>query len=116
MASPLDEILIDPVAFVRRLTIKDKNGKLVRFGDVITSEQIELIRALQQHKRIIVVKARQMGISTVVRAFCFWQALTSRDSVNTAVVSNKERSALNLLDIDRRFYNKLPKSLQRPLS
>ena len=116
MASPLDEILIDPVAFVRRLTIKGKNGKLVRFGDVITSEQIELIRALQQHKRIIVVKARQMGISTVVRAFCFWQALTSRDSINTAVVSNKERSALNLLDIDRRFYNKLPKSLQRTLS
>lgn len=114
--SSLDQLLCDPVEFISRLTIKSKSGKLVRFGDVITPEQIELIRALQANKNIIVIKARQLGISTVVRAYCFWEAYTNRDSVNCAVISNKERSAMNLLDIDRRFYVKLPKSLQRALS
>lgn len=116
MSSPLDEILVDPVEFIGRLTIKNKNGKLCKFGDVITDEQIALIRALEQHKRIIVIKSRQMGISTVVRAFCFWQALTAREVISTAVVSNKERSAFNLLDIDKRFYSLLPKPLKRTLS
>ena len=109
----IDNILTDPVEFISRLTIKNKSGKLVRFGEVITQEQIDLIRTLQKNKRVIVVKARQLGISTVVRAFCFWEAFTSRDPFNSAVVSNKEKSAFNLLDIDRRFYQKLPKSLQR---
>ncbi len=116
MSSPLDDILTDPVEFISRLTIKNKAGKLVPFGSVITPEQIQLIRAMQTHKRIIIVKSRQMGISTVVRAFCFWQALTSREAITTAVVSNKERAALALMDIDRRFYTKLPKALQRQIA
>lgn len=114
--SQIDEIFTDPVEFISRLTIKSKSGKLVRFGDVITSEQIELIRKLQNHKRVIIIKARQLGISTLVRAFAFWQAYTSRDPINSAVVSNKEKSSFNLLDIDRRFYQKLPKFLQRKIS
>jgi hypothetical protein len=112
----IDAVFADPVEFISRLTIKSKSGKLVRFGDVITSEQIELIRKLQKHKRVIIIKARQLGISTLVRAFAFWQAYTSRDPINSAVVSNKEKSSFNLLDIDRRFYQKLPKFLQRKIS
>ena len=112
----IDAVFADPVEFISRLTIKSKTGKLVRFGDVITSEQIELIRKLQSHKKVIIIKARQLGVSTLVRAFAFWQAYTSRDPINSAVVSNKEKSSFNLLDIDKRFYQKLPKFLQRKIS
>lgn len=112
----LDKVLADPVEFISRLTIKNKSGKLVRFGDVMTPEQIELIKTLQRSKRVIVVKARQLGISTIVRAFAFWEAFTSRDPFNSAVVSNKEKSSFNLLDIDRRFFKYLPKNLKRSVS
>jgi hypothetical protein len=109
----LQEVISDPVEFISRLRIKDKSGKLRPFGEVITQEQIHIIRTLQEHKRVIIVKARQMGITTVCRAFAFWEAYTSANSLNSVVISNKLHSANALLDMDKRFLWNLPKALQR---
>jgi hypothetical protein len=110
----LDEILSDPVLFIARLWIKDKEGNLIQFGEVMTPEQITVIKALHKYNRVAIVKARQMGITTVVRAYCFWEAYTSHRTINSVVVSNKQGSANEILRIDKRFYSSLPDPLKRP--
>lgn len=109
----LAKVFEDPVSFIKRLVIKSKEGKLIRFGEVITDEQVSVIRALQKHKRVIVIKARQMGLTTVCRAFAFWEAYTAPHSINSVIISNKLGSAVELLNIDKRFHNTLPAELQR---
>ena len=112
----LSEILTDPVLFIARLKIKDKDGKIVSFGEVMTDEQIHIIRMLDKHDRVAIVKARQMGITTVVRAYMFWKVYTSHLTLNSVVVSNKQTSANELLKIDKRFFETLPSGLRRTAS
>ena len=51
----LNKVLQDPLKFVKLLKIQDKySGKLVRFSP--NSEQEELIKKLQQHQKIIILK------------------------------------------------------------
>jgi hypothetical protein len=109
----LEEVLEDPVLFIARLKIKDKEGNIVSFGEVMTPEQIAIIKALQKYDRVAIIKARQMGVTTIVRAYMFWKVYTSHRTLNSVVVSNKQNSANELLKIDKRFFEKLPSPLRR---
>lgn len=111
----LKAFLADPEKYIERLTIRDKNGKLVQFGQVLTKEQRQLIHAIHNNKRVAVVKARQLGITTLVRAYSFWENITKPHSFYSAVLSNKAKSAHELLKIDKRFHEHLPPFLQREL-
>jgi|TARA_R100001463_G_scaffold4434_6_gene16639 major membrane immunogen (membrane-anchored lipoprotein) len=115
MTTTLDQVLNDPLELISRLKIKDKKGKYKKFGEVITPEQIDIINTIHSHDRIAIVKARQMGITTAVRGYCFWEVFSSPESLNSSVVSNKHNSACELLKIDRRFFNTLPKPLRRTM-
>jgi len=112
----LTEVLEDPVLFIARLKIKDKEGRLISFGEVMTMEQIQIIKALHKHKRVAIIKARQMGITTIVRAYMFWKVYTSHLTLNSVVVSNKQTAANELLKIDKRFFEQLPAQLRREAS
>jgi len=105
----------NPLEFICSLMIVNKRGKLVRFGDVITPGQIEIIKALETHKQVAIVKARQLGISTVVRAFCFWEYYTSRHACRSMCAAHKHDLSKALLSIDKNFYKKLPRAVQRKL-
>lgn len=111
----IEDIILDPVEFIKRLTIKDKNGKLTQFGNIITPEQIEIIKAIHSNQRVAILKARQMGITTICRAFAFWEIYTSKRTLTSALVSNKFNSAVELLKIDKRFHETLPPFLQRKI-
>ena len=55
----LDNILKDPVSFIRLLKIQDKySGKLVPFTP--NDEQIGLIKKLQKHDKIIILKHKKL--------------------------------------------------------
>lgn len=107
----VSEIIADPVEFIKRLKIRLKDGTIVSFGSVILPQQIDIIRAIHENKRVAIVKSRQLGVSTVIRAYCFWEAFT-QGRVNSAIISNKQRSASALLDMDRGFFKRLPDRLQ----
>jgi hypothetical protein len=118
MNPAIDKVLSDPVEFISRLRIKDKKGKYKTFGNVLTDEQIQIIKAITDPEidRIAIVKARQLGITTACRAALFWETYTSNRSINSALCSNKLGSATELLKIDKRFLNNLPKPLRRTCS
>ena len=111
--SDLQSIIQDPVEFIKRLTIRDKEGKNRLFGSVITPEQISILDAIHNNQRVAIIKARQLGCTTLCRAYSFWELYTNRNSMTSALVSNKYNSAIELLKIDKRFHENLPSQLQR---
>lgn len=110
----LTKILSDPVLFISRLKIIDKNGKLANLKP--TSEQIKIIQTLEKDGDLLILKPRQIGSSTIICAYLFWKAFTSPDPVTFAVLSHKLASSKHLLAIIKRFWENLPTSLKTPLS
>jgi len=102
-------------AFCKLLRIKHKQSrKYVPFEP--NQAQRRLWRTLDETNRVIVVKARQVGISTATRAWQFHRAYTTPHPEVFAVLSFHDRSARNLRRMDRAWLKGLPKLLQRPLS
>lgn len=105
----------DPRAFFKLLSVFDNNqSKLVPF--VLTPTQEAYLRILESSNRIVIVKARQLGISTVTRAWFLWKAWRSGEPLKHAVISYTRESANHLHSIDKAFYISLPQSLQRRLA
>ena len=105
----------DPRAFFRLLQVFDnRQGKMVPF--VLTDAQEKYVDILQSSNRIVIVKARQIGISTVTRAWFLWQAWRAAQPIKHAVISYTRESANHLHGIDKQFFVTLPPRLQRKLS
>ena len=61
--------------------------------------------------RAIVLKARQMGFSTLTEAIIFTRTATHKN-VNSGIVAHKDDSSNNLYAMYKLFYEKLPPSLK----
>jgi len=108
----LAAIYADPRKFFQLLQVWDKKTKgWVDF--VLNEEQELLLDALLAHNRIIVLKARQIGVSTLVRAYAFWKTFTSETPVRWGTLSFTRDSATNLQAMDRGFYDRLPPVLTK---
>ena len=111
----LARLLADRQAFCRLLQIKHKQKqKYVPFEP--NDAQLRLWSLLDRSNRVIVVKARQVGISTATRAWQFHRAYTTHDPQVFSVLSFHDRSAKSLRRMDRRWLRGLPHMLKRPLS
>jgi hypothetical protein len=92
------------------LKIIQKDGTVVRFGDVMNYAQIEVIRAVEdamragKPTRVIVLKARQIGVSTVVEAIIFILAMMI-DNLKCMIVSHELDSAEHLLSMTSNYWN-----------
>ena len=64
--------------------------------------------------RIIILKARQMGFSTLVQGLLFHQAATRRGQ-RALILAHTEEATRNLFSISRLFYDELP-PLLRPMA
>lgn len=101
--------------FCQMLRIKHKQlQKFVPFEP--NAAQRRLWELMDETNRVIVIKARQVGISTAVRAWQFHRAYTSPNPLTYAVLSFHERSARNLRRMDRRWLHELPSALHRQLA
>ena len=86
----------DPRAFFKFLKVMDKQqGKMVPF--VLNQEQEELLDVLLKEKRVIVLKARQIGCSTLLRAYFLWRQYVSPEPTTHAIISYTRDSADHLL-------------------
>jgi len=100
------------------LNIKDKESRLIRF--TLNEPQIKLQRCMDDLKaqgklqRIIVLKARQEGISTYAEGRIFHSAHMAENTKNIIIAHEKE-SGSSIFGMCRLFYDCLPKSL-RPMT
>mgnify|MGYP003651801332 FL=1 len=105
----------DPRDFFKFLHVLDKDaGKVIPF--VLNDEQEVLLDALLEHNKVVVCKARQIGCSTLIRAYFLWKTYVSTEPTTSTIISYTRASADHLHSIDKEFYVGLPKPLQRKLS
>jgi len=105
-------ILLNCLAYiVHFLKIRDKDGHVIPF--VLNQPQRRLYEVIKEQWdagkpiRIIILKARQMGFSTLTEAIIFWLTATSFN-VETMIVAHKDEATKNLFLMSKRFYDHLP--------
>lgn len=112
--------------FVRRLknprwyiehyiTIRTKSGELRKLQLKPAQERLyELMK--REHDegravRIVILKARQLGFSTLIEAMFFQDAAT-RAQVRTLIVAHNTEATANLFKMNKLFYDKLPAAIK----
>ncbi len=107
--------LSSPESFFKLMKIIDKQTQgLIPF--VMNPEQKRLLEVLKTKNKVIILKPRQIGVSTLLRAYAFWRAYTSKHAGKWGVISFHERSAKHLRRMDSTFHENLPLLLRRKLA
>ncbi|MDD5064944.1 MAG: hypothetical protein PHQ35_09355 [Phycisphaerae bacterium] len=104
------------------LKIRDKSGNIIPF--IANDPQKAVIKLVEEWKKqypdektrptlfIIILKARQIGFSTVIESIFFHELHFNANKV-AMVISYDEPSAQNINDMSDRFYQHLPQYLVR---
>lgn len=93
------------------LRIVDKRGRLVPLN--LNAVQKRFLRELQINPWVYVLKARQLGLTTVLAAHNFWKAAFTPNH-HVAVIAHRTDSAQTIFEIYKRFYDNLPDFLTFP--
>lgn len=76
-----------------------------------TLEKLEDMRLNEKPIRMIILKARQWGGSTLVQMYMAWIQLVHREGLNSAIVAHQSSSAMNIRSMYSRMLKKYPPSL-----
>ena len=108
--------ILNCLVFIQRfLKIRDKDGHLIPF--LLNKPQLRLYAVIKEQwkagkpVRIIILKARQMGFSTLVEGIIFWLAVTAFN-VECMIVAHTDEATRKLFQMSRRFYEYLPAQLK----
>jgi hypothetical protein len=97
------------------LKIQNKRSEIIPFE--MNRPQIKLYEALaKQYKkgkpqRAIILKARQMGFSTLTEALIFKKTVTHKN-IKSGIVTHEAQATTNLFNISKRYLNGLPEQLR----
>lgn len=106
------KVLADTKKYIERyLSIRTKEGKIVpfrlnepqlRFYEVICAEE-----AKKKPIRIIILKSRQMGFSTLTEGMIYKKTATKKLR-NALIIAHKDEATSNLFNMSKLFYEKSP--------
>lgn len=96
---------------ISKLSIINKKKKRQRL-DPLFSNQKNIIRAILNGDSAVILKARQLGISTAIVAVFFIIAFLSPDPLTLVILSHKQKSSQTLLEIAKELYLSLPASIR----
>ena len=93
------------------LKIKTKSGTVVPFRLNDAQQKLYAVAKRQQDAgkpvRLIILKARQLGFSTLTEGLIF-HACATRKNVNALIVAHREDATANLFRMSKLFYDELP--------
>ena len=93
------------------LKIKTKSGTVVPFRLNDAQRKLYAVAKRQQDDgkpvRLIILKARQLGFSTLTEGLIF-HACATRKNVNALIVAHREDATANLFRMSKLFYDELP--------
>lgn len=104
---------VELYTMVAELQVLTKERGLVRLGDVMNYAQKAIVHDCEKQLRttgqirIITLKARQIGISTVIEAVIFCLSILFRD-YHSLIVSHEKDSAEGLLKMTKRYWGTYP--------
>ncbi len=93
----------------RYLRVINRDGELVPLRP--KPAQLKLIEELEKSPWQIVLKARQLGSSTIIAAYYFWKSLLTPNE-RTLVLAHTRNAVKNIYRIYKTFYENLPAFLQ----
>lgn len=90
------------------LKIKDKHARIVPFVPNLPQRALidYVLWCIENKKPVkaIILKARQMGLSTAVEAIIYWWTSTNKN-INAVILGHEESSSKNLYTMFRRYYD-----------
>jgi hypothetical protein len=101
--------------FSQYLKIRPKVGSLAPF--TLNAAQLELHRIIEEQRaktgrvRVVVLKARQLGVSTYVAAR-FYHRTVNAPGLRTIILGHKVDASRNLFGIVKRFHDHLPDDMR----
>ena len=96
------------------IKIRNKTGKLVNFK--LNAPQNKLYNIIKEQKqqnkpvRVIILKARQMGFSTLTESILFKDTVTKFNR-RTGIITHLNTATTNLFNMSKLMYDELPKDL-----
>jgi hypothetical protein len=115
----LQKLRSDFPYFCRRcLRIRTKTGEVVPFvlnaSQLRLHEKLEAQKALTGRVRAIVVKARQVGISTMIQARYYHRLWRSKYALRAYILTHEAQATENLFAMAQRFHSLHPPALGQP--
>ncbi|CAB1244933.1 Terminase-like family protein [Ruminococcaceae bacterium BL-6] len=105
------KIVTNPILYIQNfMKVVNKNGKLVKF--ILNPQQKYLLKNLDKYN--IVLKSRQLGITTLSCAYSIYLAITN-PYTTCLLMSYSIDSATGIFEKLKQLYFNIPKSLQVPL-
>ena len=99
----------------RALKLRPKAGPLEPF--VFNAAQLRLHEVIEAQKakagrvRVVVLKARQLGMSTYAAARLYHRTINN-PGLRTIIIGHERRASSNLFDIVKRFHDNMPEDLR----
>ena len=93
----------------RYLKIVTKDSRLENLN--INSAQRAIVGSFSENRHLMLLKARQLGSTTGIAAYFFWDALFNTH-MSVAVVAHTDEAVKRIFEIYRRFYDNLPPFLK----
>ena len=113
MRNEYAKCLMDPLYFIKSyVKIQHQDRGIIPFE--LYPFQEECLKDFHNHGRCIVLKSRQMGISTLVAAYALWE-LIFHDGKNILVISIKETAAKEVIGKIKLANDELPPWLKVPI-
>lgn len=110
----LQEIIDDPYEFISRLKIISKTGAIITFP--LNEEQRSIIAALEAGCNLVIIKARQIGATTICTAYSYWKAYRAKDPITCVSILHKMDSATEVFLKYKGYHVSLPSILQKNVS
>lgn len=108
-------MVINTKAFIEEyLRIKTKDANIIPFK--LNKPQLKLYNLLAKQfeegrpQRVIILKARQMGFSTLAEAILFTRTAL-KENIRSGIITHKSDATTNLFNMSKLFLQKLPKQL-----
>ena len=107
------QIIKDRRRFISRLKFEDKSANVVSFANPY-SEQVALVEALAnpEVRRVVVLKPRQIGISTANCADTFYETFAAKKPLRSLVVTDHNKTTRSMFMKFCTFYEHLPSKLR----
>jgi phage terminase large subunit-like protein len=112
MRNEYAKCFIDPMYFIRTyVKIQHQDRGIIPFD--LYPFQSDALSVFHANNRIVVLKSRQMGVSTLVAAYSLWELLF-HEGKNVLIISIKEKSAMEIIAKIQLANEELPPWLKVP--
>lgn len=109
LAAAYDAALSDPEALAALCTIETTNGPS---PFVFWEHQRDISGLMRSNRRVVVVKARQLGVSWLMGVYALWFALSNPGTL-TLIISVGDREAQELVRRIRTLWDSMPSSFRK---